>query len=141
MKKFEKDAKQLRAELKAAGVVVKGNPGLEKLQSIAADNGIELEEARNTRSIVPSAYKEAYAKNGGTCGDELAAAISELAIVDGKADAQRLSEIADQNGVDFSRWRHLNIGQQRMNLSNVLRGKLKKGENVKVGKHTFKAAA
>lgn len=141
MKKFEKTAQQLRAELKEKGVKVKGNPGLATLQGLATEHKIDLMETRNTKSIVPNAYKEQYAKNGGTCGDELASALSEMVVIDGKTSADKLRKIASENGIDFARWEHLNIGQQRMNLSNVLRGKLKKGEAVRVGKQNFQAAA
>jgi len=139
MKTITKSIEMLRSELKAAGIKFRGNLGLVKLQELAQANGIETEmKARS--SIVPNHYKEKYG-SAGNCGDELAAVLAEVSQVDGKASYSRLMDIAKQNGIDFSRWAHLNIGQQRMNLSNVLRGKLKRGEQVEVGDHKFSAAA
>jgi hypothetical protein len=36
--------------------------------------------------------------------------------------------VATENGIDGSRWDHLNFGMQRMNLGNVLRGMVKQNE-------------
>lgn len=142
MKTIEKSIETLRADLKAAGVKYKGNPGLAKLQQLATENGVEITQNSLTRSIVPTSYKTTYAKHGGTCGDELAVALSEAAMDDaGKVSLEQLEKVAKQNGIDFGRWSHLNVGQQRMNLANVLRAKLKKGEAIKVGKVNFEALA
>ena len=83
-----------------------------------------------TNSIVPLAKKAQYQANGGSCGDEMAAAFAAC-------DPSEWSLVAKANGVDFGRWSHLNNGQQRMNLGNVLRGKLRRGETVTVGEETF----
>lgn len=40
-------------------------------------------------------------------------------------------QVAHENRVTF-KWAHLNPGMQRMNLGNVLRGKLRRGEKVQV---------
>lgn len=40
-------------------------------------------------------------------------------------------QVAHENRVAF-KWAHLNPGMQRMNLGNVLRGKLRRGEKVQV---------
>ena len=142
MKMINKTADAIRAELKAKGIKFGNRTGDAKIMELAAENGIETQEASSSRSIVPTNYKADYAKNGGSCGDELATALAELSKGDdGKLDPERLADIASQNGIDLARWAHLNIGQQRMNLSNVLRGKIKKGVAVKVGKHSIGAAA
>lgn len=40
--------------------------------------------------------------------------------------------LCDENGVDSGRWMHLNHGMRRMNLGNVLRGMLGRGEKVSI---------
>lgn len=47
-------------------------------------------------------------------GDDVAAAMLGL------SDAE-LSALAKENGIDYSRWSHLNPGMRRMNLGNMLR--------------------
>jgi len=94
----------------------------------------------STKSIVPKNYKELYGK-AGNCGDELAAALKEAvahdAGKDGKTpkgiDEKKMAAVAKANSIDMGRWSGLNIGQQRMNLGNVLRNRLKRGEFVQVG--------
>jgi hypothetical protein len=38
-----------------------------------------------------------------------------------------------ENGLDLAKWAHLNPGQQRMNLGNVLRARLRRDEPVQIG--------
>lgn len=103
---------------------------------------VEQPVAKGRNSIVPLKYKERYGKDG-NCGDELAAALNAAINVGekGTASLDALVEVGNQNGVDvMKKWGERNIGQKRMNLGNVLRGKLKRGEQVVVGDQTFGAA-
>lgn len=52
-------------------------------------------------------------------------------------DIAKLKEVAKANGISMDRWLHCNIGQQRMNLGNVLRGKMRRGFEVTVGDKTW----
>lgn len=79
-------------------------------------------------NVVNSKYKQKYAENGGNCGDAIAKAFGP--ITDTPECDEMLRQVAIANGVDYGRWAHCNIGQKRMNLGNVLRGKIKRGENV-----------
>ena len=79
-------------------------------------------------------YQERYGKVG-HCGDEIAEVFAEVIKGDdGKVDAEKLAKVAGQNKIDMAGWAHLNIGMQRMNLGNKLRGMHKKGQTVKIGK-------
>jgi len=48
--------------------------------------------------------------------------------------------IAEANGLDLNKWAHLNLGMQRMNLGNALRGMYNKGKPVVVGDVTVTPA-
>ena len=104
------------------------------LRTEAKRAGAALAKPRN-RSVVPDKYKVRYGK-AGNCGDAFALALAEAAPTEGN-QAEALRELATLNGVDFSRWDHCNIGQRRMNLGNVLRGKFRRGEPVRIGGQTF----
>lgn len=89
-------------------------------------------------SIVPNDYKRKYRAFGNSCGDEMADAFATQVKTKQGTDMVKLREIGTQNGVDVeTRWGHLNVGQQRMNLSNVLRNRLKTGGSVTVGEVTW----
>ena len=88
-------------------------------------------------SVVPGDYQEAYKQHGGTCGDDMANALKEAVCKDGRTDVKLMVKVAQDNGIDLNRWSHLNVGQIRMNLGNVLRNMVRKGHGVKVGGHTF----
>tara|TARA_R100001594_G_scaffold33685_4_gene62442 strand:+ start:953 stop:1504 length:552 start_codon:yes stop_codon:yes gene_type:complete len=79
------------------------------------------EDAAVPSSVVPSRYKERYGTKA-NCGDELANCLDGI---DSSSDAW--SQLAADNGIDWSRWSHLNNGMRRMNLGNVLRNMAKKG--------------
>ena len=109
----------------------------------APTEGVE-ESDRTKRTIVPETYKLRYtlaSPDGQSCGDALALALAEATKTDGKADPAKLARVATANGVDLGRWSHLNVGQQRMNLGNVLRSALKKGKVVFVDGVAFGQAA
>lgn len=93
------------------------------------------------RSIVPAKYKARYGK-AGTVGDELADALTAYCHGEDGISPMKIVEIGKQNGIDvLDRWGQRNLGQQRMNLGNVLRGRLKRGEYVRVGKDEWNVEA
>lgn len=81
-----------------------------------------------TKSVVPTKYRKKYG-TAATCGDQLAAAMAKA-----KADGLSPEAIGAQNHVDVTkRWGERNLGMRRMNLGNVLRGKVRNGEAVTIG--------
>ena len=109
---------------------------------IDAATGEPLVKVR--RSIVPMRFKERYAKHGGTCGDDMALelkAAKTMLNADKREtlDLAALKAIAAENGIDTAKYEGMNNGQWRMNIGNKLRGALKGGKDVTIGKRTFKA--
>lgn len=138
---------------------------LSHLQAIGADLGVdpaamddvddveidEDEEAAIGSSKVKQGYKEKYARNAlkHTCDDAFAYAFADATgKAKGPALLDLLVEIGTANDIDVeARWGHLqtrggtpNYGMMRMNLSNVLRSRAKKGEAVTVGEKVWEAA-
>lgn len=102
------------------------------------DEGEEDGGEKEESSIVRGRYKKEYGKPA-HCGDEMALAFAGFVQdEEGGLDLGKLAQVAGANGVDLKRWSHLNNGQKRMNLGNVLRGLIRKGTDVKVGSKTFK---
>jgi hypothetical protein len=64
-------------------------------------------------------YRARYGREA-SCGDEIAT----------KLKGADLEKVAERNDIDFSRWGHLNPGQQRMCFGNVLRARVKRGEKI-----------
>lgn len=83
-------------------------------------------------NVVPLHYKQKYgaAQN---CGDAVSTHLVRPAGMDQDVHLAFLADVADANEILFSRWDHCNYGQKVMNLGNVLRGKIKRGEYVIVG--------
>lgn len=97
------------------------------------------EEAPKRKSIVPAKYKKQYGKEG-SCGDELSDALKEATATKDGTSQEAVVRIGDQNGIDvLGKWGHLNLGQMRMNLGNVLRARLKRGEFVQVDEKRWEA--
>lgn len=78
------------------------------------------------RSVVAKGAKELYAKLGGNSGSNIAKALSDAYLGGGPGT---LRNIAKENGIPFV-WQHLNVGQQRMCLGTVLKGKDNRNEPV-----------
>jgi hypothetical protein len=80
-------------------------------------------------------FKKYAAKYGklGHNGDEIATAFADAVKENGKVSREKLVAIAEANGIDLDKWKHLNLGMQRMNLGNALRGAYNKGKPVVVG--------
>lgn len=97
------------------------------------------DEPAESGSIVKPKYRQAYEVFDGTCGDAFAEAFtSACRNGEGEFDIDALRSVASTNGIDLdARWGHLNVGQRRMNLSNVLRGMVRRGEKVTVGSQPF----
>lgn len=101
-------------------------------------------------SIVPTKYRLKYGVTQ-RCGDEVAEALSGYVTlpragkkdIDGGLDRARLREVANANGLaaklDDYEARELNGGLLRMNISNILRGMVRRGQKVVIGKQTWEA--
>jgi hypothetical protein len=93
------------------------------------------------KSIIPDAYRSQYKKVKGVktesgapavhCGDGLAGLMAGL-------DNDAIAKVGRENKVDVAKWSKLNPGQVRMNLGNVLRGMIRRGEKVTVQGKTAK---
>ena len=91
-------------------------------------------------SVVPDSYKIAYGKDQ-NCGDDIAELLQ----------GEDVASVASANGIDAEdKWGEgrrahgkapLNPGMVRMNLGNVLRGRVKRGEYVVVGIKEYNKAA
>ena len=106
------------------------------------ETSVGEETRKNPRSIVPTSFKRVYAQFGGTCGDNIATALKRATTTKNKdgrecLDIEALREIARENGVDFSRYEHLNNGQKRMNVGNKLRGIVEAGGKVTIAGKRF----
>lgn len=89
-------------------------------------------------NIIPAEYRKDYGKAQNN-GDKTAKAFKDATTgKDGKFDPTKLSGIARANKVDLGRWSTLNVGMQRMNLGNVLRGMHNRGEQVTIASIVFK---
>ncbi len=103
---------------------------------------VEVEETKEVKDLsykavrwkaIDDGYREHYHTDNNVrtpkgsvtvnCGDVLAAAIAGL-------DDEENVVLASANHIDYSRWDHLNRGMAKMNLSNILRRRLKNGERV-----------
>jgi len=84
-------------------------------------------------------FMEKYGRSG-TCSDDIATALSTYLTDNetGKTDPDKVQNVAEVNNVPVSNWSHLNAGQRRMLLGNVLRGKLRRGGIVRIGEQEFK---
>jgi hypothetical protein len=101
------------------------------------------EEGEGGGSVVPAKYRLIYgaAQN---CGDEIALALSDYCRDEEDGlDREKLAEVASANGIAdrLDKWinRSLNGGLLRMNVSNVLRGMNRRGEQVVIGSMVWEA--
>lgn len=110
----------------------------------------EDEEGDEGGSIVPTKYRILYG-SAQNCGDDMAIALTAYVTLeratkknpDGGLDRAKLREVAKANGIEakLAKWedRGLNGGLLRMNTSNVLRGMIRNGAEVRVGQQVWKA--
>lgn len=122
-------AAALAKKLRDLGVELEGDESKGELITIAKDEGFWDYKG----DIVPKHFKQRYgaAQN---CGDDVASHLVGCEVED-------LQFYAEQNGIDFHRWDHCNRGQLTMNLGNVLRGRIKRGERVVIGGAEWNAEA
>lgn len=86
-------------------------------------------EPKVRKDIVPPQYRKHYAELGGNNGDFIAAELSAM-MESGGIDS--LNTVKTENGLPTSKWSGLNNGQQRMNLSNMLRASFLRGETIRI---------
>lgn len=123
------NATKLAQVLAAKGVAVREGATKPELITAAAESKLWNYQG----NVVPMSYKQKY---GATqrCGDELSDTLNGATRnADQSVDIEALREVQLANGIDPARWSHLNKGQQVMNTSNVLRGKLRRAEYVVIG--------
>ena len=98
-------------------------------------NTKNTDEQPTPKSVISAARKKAYGKTQSN-GDDIATALTAATVlpVEGaKRNAisiKAMAGVAGENGIDMTRWAHLNLGMQRMNLGNVLR---KNAKHLSVG--------
>lgn len=99
----------------------------------ATEEAPEGEETpKKSKSVVPKKYQERYKSQKGKCGDEMSALVSDWLFVGEAFDNDRFEQLCSDNGIE-KRWEGRNTGMKRMNVGNVLRGKLRNGVPVKIG--------
>lgn len=118
-------------------------------EALCEDQGIEVgtdepdddSDADQSRSIVKAKYKERYKPTKDKCGDDLSFRINDhVTVEDDETGENRVSkkllrEFAEANGCWkpsygslVSRTGGWNAGMARMNVANILRGKIRKAE-------------
>ena len=125
-RKYDASSDEQCAELHAI-LGIKSENDKKRAKVIREEVIAMLEKAANTKSIVKPKYKQLYGK-AGHCGDEVALAMKEAL-----DNGHTLESIAEANGLDFNRWINCNYGQQRMSVSNVLRGNIRRKEKAIIG--------
>ena len=116
-------------------------------------DGEEESDEKTIRSIVPEVYRRKYTElkavggSGQDNNDNFAQWMREkffkVVISNNKEvvvlDVDALNAFAAENGIDGTRWSHLNNGQKRMNVGNACRTLIKKGFRIIChGKVVFK---
>jgi len=131
---------EIRKFLKEIGVNAASNWKRDTLIHKCEENGAWLQIKP---SVVPDSYKERYGTDQ-NCGDDVASMLRGMDIY----------EVGKDNGIDVEdKWgegrtgktdpkigvpmKPLNPGMRRMNLSVVLRGRVRRGEFVVIGDHTW----
>ena len=108
---------------------ISGKARIQEVDAIREESAEALAKLRAGRTKVGAAWKKRYGKKAG-CGDEVFYAM--LAALEDEGET--LEAIAKANGEDLQvRWGHLNYGMQRMNLSNVLRARLREKLPTEIG--------
>lgn len=119
----------IRAALEEAGIPTNENTARDVLIGLCEQNGLWTQDKA---SVVPDSYKVRYGAEQ-NCGDDVAERLKGYSPFD----------IAADNGIDADeKWgvgrlvhgkKPLNNGMIRMNLGNVLRGRIQRGEYVVIG--------
>ena len=114
---------------------------------LSSEDGDDEEGEHDGGSVVPEKYREIYGAEQ-NCGDEVALVLTDYVMtLEGSEDGEprlnfdALREVATANGsyLLLQKWedRGLNNGLLRMNMSNVLRGRIRRGEQVQIGARTW----
>ena len=127
----------IRAALEGAGIPTNENTTRDVLIGLCEQNGLW---SQVKASVVPDSYKARYGADQ-NCGDDVAERL--------KGNDPFL--VATDNGIDANaKWgvgrlslgkKPLNNGMIRMNLGNVLRGRIKRGEYVIIRGHEYNTDA
>lgn len=117
-----------------AGVIAGADVELPLDELVAALEAAVAEAAKRKASVVPDDYRYRYGVDQ-NCGDTVATRLTAK-VTDPKTgvNLEACREVAAANGIEdrFDVWldRQLNPGMVRMNLGNVLRGMVRRGEEV-----------
>ena len=128
---------EILAALKEAGIKVAKKASRATMVRLLEQAGMWSVHAG---SVVPDSYKLLYGKEQ-HCGDDIAELLKE----------EDVASVAQANGIDSNeKWGEgrvakgktaLNPGMVRMNLGNVLRGRVKRGEYVVIGATEYNESA
>lgn len=129
---------------------VKGRTVTDVMDFLGEDAADDDDEIEGGGSIVPEKYRVKYGVTQ-RCGDDVAETLSAYVTlprtnkkdIDGGLDRAKLREVADANNLgkklDEYEARELNGGLLRMNISNILRGMVRRGEQVTIGAKVWEA--
>lgn len=121
---------QIVAALAKHGVKVLPTIDRKLLIRIAGQNGL----MDSGKSKISAKKKAEYGKDQ-NCGDEMAEVLKTYC--EGNVVGSTI-EIGHQNGIDVvAKYGHLNAGMMRMNLGNILRGRIKAGHKVVIGREIW----
>lgn len=84
-----------------------------------------------TASVIAADWRALYAKNGGSCGDQLATRLRRhLEADDGSIDLAKLKRLAQANDCWQPGYSNLNAGMTRLCVGNRLRARVRNGTKV-----------
>lgn len=101
------------------------------------------EEEKVSLSVVKPKYKAKYRPHKDSNGDAMAMAFRAFVInEDGELDLSALQSVAQTNGLSVNKYTRVRNrgwqGRARMSIGNILRGMIRRGEDVTIGDKTFK---
>ena len=101
-----------------------------------SEEALEADTEDSAGDKVGKKYRERYGKLGHN-GDDIAELLKMHCVgEDGKIDTGKLDKLCAANKIDYGKYVHLNVGMQRMTIGNILRGMVRKGNPIKIGKET-----
>jgi hypothetical protein len=109
-------------------------PVVELADTPVVELTVEAPAPRASRSVVKERYKAKYAPTKDRCGDALAEQLSTHCwdVEADCIDTAKLRRFADANGLWIEKYARLNPGMQRMNVSNRLRGAIRRNPEFEV---------
>lgn len=108
---------------------------MKKLKDAETEEEGDEDGEESGKVIVKEKYKTLYKPNGGNCGDKLAKALTTFRATGEAAFAK----VCKENKVDPARWESKNKGLKWMALSNILRHRVKRNEEVTINGETIKS--